>query len=383
VSADDSLQAMVDALSVALGRPVLLDDPELAPIAFSRQWDFDDVRSESILGRGASPRVREELLGEGIASATDLIRTAHRVELGMEERVCMPVRRASRVLGYIWLLVRGDESEVSERELEQIRVAAGAIGEQLDGRPGHGAFDEGPLLARLLAEEAAVRDEAAAEVRARDLLPDERLVLCLLAVPGVAGGALREAHRSVRRLSVGHSIAGGSGERTALVVSMADPVLRPLREQDVAAWVRQVALADVAVGQSAAATLQTLSEASRQARLALRVAVAGGRPPRAAAWAELGADRLVAQLPPTIVTDTPGPLARLLATEPTLAETLGVFLDRGGDVKATAEALSLHRSGLYYRLRRIEEQAELDLSDGDDRLLAHLAVRARALADLP
>jgi DNA-binding PucR family transcriptional regulator len=39
----------------------------------------------------------------------------------------------------------------------------------------------------------------------------------------------------------------------------------------------------------------------------------------------------------------------------------------------------LHRSGLYYRLQRIEAITGLDLHRGDDRLLAHLAVRVANL----
>lgn len=111
--------------------------------------------------------------------------------------------------------------------------------------------------------------------------------------------------------------------------------------------------------------------------MALRVA--RSRTPAVAAWSALGADRLVAQLPAAAMADVPAPLADLVRGDPALVETLAAFLDAGGDVKATAAALSLHRSGLYYRLQRVEELTGLDLSRGDDRLLAHLAIRARRM----
>ena len=44
-------------------------------------------------------------------------------------------------------------------------------------------------------------------------------------------------------------------------------------------------------------------------------------------------------------------------------------------------ALSLHRGGLYYRLRRIEEIAGVNLHDGEDRLMCHLALRLARLRD--
>jgi DNA-binding PucR family transcriptional regulator len=136
----------------------------------------------------------------------------------------------------------------------------------------------------------------------------------------------------------------------------------------------------VVVGQSAAAELTGLDQAFRQASLALRVADArpGGDP--VAAWSSMRADRLVAQLPRSALADLPEGLQRLLRDEPELVATLSAYLEAGGDIKATAAALSLHRSGLYYRLRRIEEIGDLDLGSGDDRLLAHLAIRAEQMS---
>ena len=55
--------------------------------------------------------------------------------------------------------------------------------------------------------------------------------------------------------------------------------------------------------------------------------------------------------------DLPEGLRRLLAGDEALVRTLEAYLDHAGDVKQTAAALSLHRGGLYYRLRRIEEVA--------------------------
>jgi DNA-binding PucR family transcriptional regulator len=165
-----------------------------------------------------------------------------------------------------------------------------------------------------------------------------------------------------------------------LVASLGDPVLRTLGESEVGAWLREVSGADVAVGESAATTLKALDDAYRQAALALRVARARKREAPVAAWPELGADRLVAQLPAGALGDLPEGLAHLLREEPGLVETLSAFLEAGGEIKATAAALSLHRSGLYYRLRRIEELSGLDLSRGDDRLLAHLAIRTEQMS---
>lgn len=376
----DSVQALIDALSIALRRSVLLDDPALSPLAFSRQWDVDDVRSESILGRGVPPRVREELFAQGIESAEDLVHTAPDPELGMEERNCMPVRHGGEVLGYIWLL--GPEATLGESDRDRVRQAAREIAELLASRPHREVPNEADLLAALRSPETEAREAAAAEAQERGLLPEDRLALCLIAAREGGGDALAAARQVVRRLSVGHAIAAGASEGAAVLAGLGDPVLRLLPSGEVGLWVHAAIGGGFAVGQSDVASLHSLDKASRQARTALRLA--RHRPPAeaAVAWESLGADRLIAQLPPAAIGDVPAPLLQLLASEPALAETLAVFLDVGGDVKAAADALSLHRSGLYYRLRRIEELSGLDLARGDDRLLAHIAIRIHKLGDL-
>ena len=62
-----------------------------------------------------------------------------------------------------------------------------------------------------------------------------------------------------------------------------------------------------------------------------------------------------------------------------LVLTLETYLDHAGDVKSTAAELWLHRTSLYYRLRRIEEVAGVDLNRGEDRLLCHVALRLSRL----
>lgn len=65
-----------------------------------------------------------------------------------------------------------------------------------------------------------------------------------------------------------------------------------------------------------------------------------------------------------------------------LVRTLTVYLDSGGNYDRTAAELVIHRSTLRYRLRRIRDVGERDLSDPESRLNLHVAVRARAaLAD--
>lgn len=376
-TSDHSVQPLIDALSVSLGRAVLFDDPTLTPLAHSRQWDVDAVRSQSILARGVSPQIRDALLSHGIGDATDLVHTEGDPNLGMEQRICMPVRRGGELLGYLWVL--DHEADLGDTDLARLRQAAAEIALLVDGGRDRNVADEADLFVRLRSSEAEVRAEAAEAARARGVLQDDPVVVCALAILQPREDPMDLARRVIRKLSAGHAIAARAGGRAALVVSLGDPVLRVLPVTEIGAWVGSASVGDVAVGQAAPSSLTAVPAAWRQAEISLHVALSREPPGNVVAWPNLGADRLTAQLPGDALGDVPKGLARLIETEPVLAQTLAAFLDAAGDVKAVSERLSLHRSGLYYRLQRIEAITGLDLHRGDDRLLAHLAMRVATL----
>jgi sugar diacid utilization regulator len=120
-------------------------------------------------------------------------------------------------------------------------------------------------------------------------------------------------------------------------------------------------------------------EGAQELRLAaLRAAI--DRDLDVARWDELRAYRLLTALGPTAYDDLPQGLHKLLeGGHEQLVLTLETYLDHAGDVKSTAAELWLHRTSLYYRLRRIEEVAGVDLNRGEDRLLCHVALRLSRL----
>src|SRR3954452_25243177 len=116
---DRGLQEIVDTLSLSLGRPVLIDDPELRPLAYSTQFgELDHVRTASILGRLAPDEARAALIDEGIHTAAGPVHIAARPEIGMRARVCVPLGGGDRRLGYLWLF---EEPPVNETELRLAR----------------------------------------------------------------------------------------------------------------------------------------------------------------------------------------------------------------------------------------------------------------------
>ncbi|WP_231291489.1 PucR family transcriptional regulator [Leucobacter chromiiresistens] len=76
---------------------------------------------------------------------------------------------------------------------------------------------------------------------------------------------------------------------------------------------------------------------------------------------------------------TPG-LVALEAEQALLVETLEAWCANLGNVARTARALSVHENTVRYRMRQIEEQHGIDLSNADVLLTTWLQLRARRIA---
>ncbi|MEV0504191.1 helix-turn-helix domain-containing protein, partial [Streptomyces spectabilis] len=100
-------------------------------------------------------------------------------------------------------------------------------------------------------------------------------------------------------------------------------------------------------------------------------------------WDLLGEFAVLLQLPEHALNDSlvPKPLRTLNDAHggERLRDTLRCFLEHAGSIPRTADALRLHRTSLYYRLRQIQEITGLDLDDGAHRLTLHLGLRIEEL----
>jgi len=120
----------------------------------------------------------------------------------------------------------------------------------------------------------------------------------------------------------------------------------------------------------------------REARLALKMGDASAGVTGITLFDDLGVFRLFAEVEETesverFVRTWLGPLIDYDARKPAeLVPTLTCFLELGQAYDATSEALAIHRSTLKYRLQRIREISQQDLSDPDTRFNFQLATRA-------
>ncbi|GGJ74129.1 transcriptional regulator [Streptomyces camponoticapitis] len=393
----DDYQELVDEISALLGMPLTLENRDFGLIAFGvhdseDEGVMDPVRTRSILTRKSTPAVRAWFEGFGITRATGPVRIPAAPDAGVfRGRICLPVRHRGTVLGYVWLLDDTGQGPTDDRLAAAMEVTA-RIGALLAEEVRAGADLAREFRAVVTAEGGWQRDMAVEALRTA-LGPGAdgpHMVVCVApwagadpavrAVPGTA------ALCTVPELSVPPDNA--SPRRGAEAVPRALAVLVRLRSPDALA----PALAATAQLRDAAAPGATAGAATPRRGLAelpaawheaVSAAHASAAQPRfgpVAQWSEIGPFRMLTSLPPGI-----DPAVRPLLTPANteLTHTAEVYLDCAGQAGRTASKLGIHRQTLYYRLSRVEKLTGLDLADGEDRLLLHMALKSARLRSCP
>ncbi|MBS1869704.1 MAG: helix-turn-helix domain-containing protein [Actinobacteria bacterium] len=398
----NELQGVVDALAASLGRPVGVDDRRFRALAYSSHVDgVDPVRLASILQREAPREVTGWLESLGIGGAEGYVRVPANPDFGMAARVCVPIRFDGALLGYLWLI---DEPEpLSEADLEESLRSTEELGVELF-RLRRLEHDDRERERELLLALAGRRDGADPAVAATALVRDGFLAtapaygVVVLAALHEAGQQAPDAVRvrlaaaaehARRAVAPRHLLVLVAGERVAGVLACSGEAELERRAQalvteaaenlhDYGGWSAIAAVGDLRAAPAA------LPAAYAEAELALGVERAAGGFGPLVRWSALGAYRMLARLGVgrDLAALVPPSLRRLLASPEAdvLVPTLACYLDHGGDARAAAAALFVHRSSLYGRLHRIEEIAGVDLHDGEDRLELHLGLRLRRLA---
>ncbi|GAA0998462.1 helix-turn-helix domain-containing protein [Acrocarpospora macrocephala] len=336
------VQELVDEIARLLDASVTLEDRSFQLVAYGAQsGDIDAVREEVILRRRATDATRAHFEAYGIATAEGPVRIP--AIAGVLGRVCVPLRHKGVTYGYLWLLDSGDLTDDRLKTVEPLVARAAAtlaresqtrqvplddlFSANPDTRAASAADLEGPLVA--MATRAAPGQVAALWTLPHDVRIDLTLTHPAFLVPAA------QARDVARRVQDMYGTATGVGAP---------------RQDAADAW-----------------------ESWREALGALRVAEARKIP--IAYWDDLGVYRYLVKLPHSEL----AALAAEAAPLGELAATVECYLDHGGHVQETAAALGVHRQTLYYRLGRAAEATGLNLADGRDRLVLHLALKASHL----
>lgn len=391
--AGDDVQSVVDVLAARLGRSVAVDDPSLRLIAASRHFgDEDDIRVRSVMDRQISEELQRWVLDKGIAEWTRPGRVTGDPVFAAEPRICFPVRCNGMLLGFLWLIESGGpvDDEAHRAATDAVETISLILYRRIVLNERRRSRVESSLR-MLLSPEKDDRHRAIGEIQDEQLLAHSSHVLVLV---GEADGeptadtalALEAAAEQMERRLPQQSVLTLVRQRRVVVVvggarPLGDQAVRDLAERLQHEFGRMTASGRTcAIGVGATQPgLESVIDGYRQASTAVRAAlllpVFGG----IASWPSLGPFALLLRIDfDQLTQDLPFPGVRDLLGNPEheiLVQSAEEFLDRAGDSGSTAEALHVHRTTLYHRLKRVESVTGLSLDDGMDRLTLHLALK--------
>ncbi|GAA0323930.1 helix-turn-helix domain-containing protein [Streptomyces turgidiscabies] len=380
-------QELVDDISELLGAPATLENRDFELLAFGAydsegELDasaLDPVRTRSILTRRSTSAVRAWFEGFGITRASGPVRIPPTPEAGVYRgRICLPVRHRSVVLGYVWLL--DDDPGPSAEQLTAAMEVTERIGALLADDAQAGADLTREFRTVLTAERGWQRDMAVAALRtalgARGEGP--HAVVCVAPWPSADPDDAPSARTVPHATAVCTVPWGAASQHLALLIRLRATDV-PAPALTAAARLLKETEGAVAAGVGAPRTgLAGLGAAWQEASAAARAALAQPHLGPVAEWGAIGPYRLLTALPPDTAQD-PAVRTLLAPAHQELARTAEVYLDRAGQAGRTAAELGIHRQTLYYRLSRVEQLTGLDLDDGEDRLLLHMALKGARL----
>lgn len=379
-------QELVDEISELLGVPATLENRDFELIAFGAydsEGDLDPsaldpVRTRSILTRRSTTAVRTWFEGFGITRATGPVRIPPTPEAGVYRgRICLPVRHRGVVLGYVWLLE--SDPGPTDAQLTAAMEVTVRIGALLADEAQHGADLSRELRAVLTAERGWQGDMAVAALRTA-LGPrgdGPHAVVCVAPWPSADPDDAPSARTVPHTTALCTVPWGTTAQSLALLVRLRSP---EARTPALTAAQRLLGEGSTrAAGVSEPRTdLADLAASWQEASGAARAARAEPRLGPVAQWSTIGPYRLLTSLPPDTAHD-PAVRPLLSPAHRDLARTAETYLDCAGQAGRTAAALGIHRQTLYYRLSRVEQLTGLDLDDGEDRLLLHMALKGARL----
>lgn len=404
--APERLQRLVDSLANRLSLPVLIEDADLRPLAYSAHGmdAVDEVRAASILNRIAPEQVAEYLGSLGISEARGPVRLPANPGIGFEPRICSPVISEGRLIGYLWVIDDpGRPADAADLDLIS-QVTEGAAPLLLSNSRRQHQLQVEARIGELLSTDSRLSCDAAARLLdAGEFSPSAHVGVMVAKVTPPPGERIDETVTVLLNRGV-HAFGRGMSARLQLSLTRGDHAIFVAGDEDGGSLAdrigdlgeslrRLIAAAapdptwEVAVGigsvvRSLAGAGRSFTQASQASSVAGRLADADP----VIKWEDMGIYRLLAP-PPDETLDTatlPAGIQRLLDHPggEMLLHTLETYLDRGGDAQATTAELFLARGSLYYRLHRIEEIAEVSLRSGHDRLMLHVGLKLARIGGL-
>jgi PucR family transcriptional regulator, purine catabolism regulatory protein len=382
---DDLAQVMADLI----GQSVSIETRQFEALASANIAAIDEARRYTLEHGRTNPALIQWLEDDGTLPHLRETRTPAQLpkipEVGLElERILAPVVVHGDLYGYIWII--GDGSPL--QDIDRMAIESGATVAALmmlhqEAVQTAEASLRGGVLAQLI-EYDSRRDALLTEKALRyglDLHRPYRMLLVETATMG--NGALAQLDRRLNRLARDQHWAAVVGQFAGQVLLLLDA--RAAHDEVAGAILTRVGTVGAWVGVSAVHQAPAAaSDAYTQCQEALVIARRLHHPQRIAVFDDLG--YVYALYRAGAASLRGNPLAERLRrlreeTQADLFQTLEVYLDVGGNGVAAAEALYIHRSTLNYRLNRITQLTQADLTDPGTRVNLQMTLKQLRLFD--
>lgn len=386
----EAIQEIVDRLAAALGRAVVLQDPDFELLSSSKHFGELDAAQIGLLSDRRPGDAVEHLLREArVHGKHDAVLIGADLAHGLTiPRWVQPLRSTSHLYGFLTVLVStplaaADELVLSEASHTLLRLLERSARSIADVN----AIAESEMLG-LIAEDPITRDLAATDLLELGMFNRSRhFVAFHLHVPVYWSPWEAPAMRDLitRLLMRGittpmiddYSFVPTSPHSFILIGFQRPPTPDAIAaighgiERELAGAIDGIRFEGV-LGVGGVVPKLTLAWQSYEQAVAA-ASVARERGSVTAAWAN---ESVLASLSVLLVTDLaphmlPEPLRLLDQAEPETLHLLDLYFSHAGSIADVAHELGVHRSTVYQRLTRVTDHLEVDLADGDTRLMLH------------
>ena len=388
----DDLFALADACAALVDAPVTIEDTHSRVLAYSARQDIaDPIRVSTIVGRRVPDAVLASLRGRGVfrrlARSSEPFYVPAAPDGSLKPRLVIPVRAGTEWLGSIWAVVEAPPASEIVRSLTQTASVVALHLLRLRS--------QADLARRVTADR--LRNLLGGNVlEAESWLPDGPWRVVVLDTGDGSGDATGRAPQ----VDLWESTCRRAGWRQPLLASLDEQTVALVRDvpgdraPGTWEWLQAVTgeVADLNPRATASAggavvrpagLAQSRSDAFEVHRLLTHTPAGQGRSRLGRtvtiedAWAGVTADRAVGGIGAHSLL---GPLTQLRSHDiehgTEHLATLAAWLDHPGDPRAAAARIHVHPNTLRYRMQRLGELVDADLTDPEVRLALRLQLRS-------
>ena len=381
---------LAQMLADQVSHSISIENEQFEAIANHNIAEVDSARRYTIEHGRTNPHLIEALAGDYLPRIRETLRPVQlpvMPELGLEmERLLAPIVVQGEIYGYMWIIA--DLHALTPIDMMAIEIGATVAATLMlyqESLQSAEASLKGSMMARL------IRGEGGSETILRDQSLryglDLRLPWRMLLVD-ISDGLPSSSSRAYR--AINRALAAGNQQAVAaqfagqvVILAQAEAAIETLAHTLLEQLETDPAGVSIAISRGFTG-MDQVGVAHQQCNEVLEIGQRVQRNRRIFRFEDLGYIHTLYHAGAAgLKQNEYAPILRRLLGERQreLFNTLETYLDAGGNSVQTADSLHIHRSTLNYRLARIRDICQVDLSRADTRLNLQVALKLMRLFD--